>query len=107
MWIKGTPLCTAAGNVNWYSHYRKTVARFLKKLKSRTIWSGNSTPGYLSEENKTLIWEDVSTPMFIAVLSAIANIGKQPKCSSIDESIKMLCLCGIDSNIPHRNITQP
>ena len=91
MWIKGTPLCTAAGKfLNWCSHYRETVARFLKKLKSRTIWSGNSTPRYLSEENKTLIWEDVSTPMFTAVLSAIANIGKQPKCSSIDERIKML-----------------
>ena len=91
---KREPLCTAGGNVNWCSHYGETVGRFLKKLKSRTIWSSNSTPGYLSEENKILIWKDISTPMFTAVLSTIAKILKQPKCSSIDERIKkMLCVC--------------
>ena len=30
---KREPLCTAGGNVNWCSHYGKTVWRFLKKLK--------------------------------------------------------------------------
>ena len=53
MWRKGT-LCTAGGTVNWCSHYGKIVCRFLKKTENRTtMWSSNSTSGYLLEESKS------------------------------------------------------
>jgi len=46
---------------------------------------------YIREEkNKTVIWKDTCTPMFIEALSAIAKVLKQPKCPSADEWIKKL-----------------
>ena len=52
-----------------------------QKTKSRTtVLPSNSTSGYISEQNKTLIQKDTSTSMFIAVLYTIAKIGKQPNC---------------------------
>ena len=44
--------------------------------------------GMYPKEPKTLIWKNISTPMFIAVLFTIAKIQKQPKCLSVDEWIK-------------------
>ena len=38
----------------------------------------------------TLIWKNISTPMFIAALFTIAKIWKQPKCPSVDECLKQL-----------------
>jgi len=37
---KKEPSCTAGGNVNWYSHSvsRRTVSRFLKKLKIELLY---------------------------------------------------------------------
>ena len=46
--------------------------------------------GIYLKELKTLIQKNISTPMFIAVLFAIAKIWKQPKCPSVDEWIKQL-----------------
>ena len=46
--------------------------------------------GIYLKERKTLIQNNVSTPMFIAALFIIAKIGKQPKCPSVDEWIKQL-----------------
>ena len=67
----------------------KTVWKFVKKLKIRaTIWSCNSTLGYLSEQKKTIIWKEKCTPMFIAALFTIAKTWTQPKCPSMDEWIK-------------------
>ena len=36
------------------------------------------------KKSKTLIWKDICTTMFIAVLFTIAKIWKQPKCVSVD-----------------------
>ena len=38
---------------------------------------------------KTLIWKDSCTPMFIAALFKIAKTWKQPQCPSTDKWIKM------------------
>ena len=46
--------------------------------------------GIYPKKPKTLIWKNVSTPMFIAALFAIVKIWKQPKCPSVDEWIKQL-----------------
>ena len=42
------------------------------------------------KEPKTLIWKNISTPMFIAMVFTIAKTGKQPKWLSIDGWIKQL-----------------
>ena len=42
---------------------------------------------------KTIIWKDACTPMFIAALFTIPRTWKQPKCPSTEEWIKMMwCL---------------
>ena len=45
-----------------------------QKIKNRaTLWSSNSTSGYLSEEVKTVTQNDIWTPMFIAALFTITH----------------------------------
>ena len=44
--------------------------------------------GINMKETKILAQKDIITPMFIAVLFAVAKIWKQPKCPSVQESIK-------------------
>ena len=67
----------------------KAVWRYPPKLKMDLPFD----PGipllriYLKEP-KTLIWKNISTPMFIAALFTITKIWKQPKCPSLDEWIK-------------------
>ena len=69
----------------------KAVWRFLKKLKMDLPFDP-AIPllGIYPKELKTLIWKNISTPMFIAALFRVAKIWKQPKCPSIDEWIKQL-----------------
>ena len=55
-----------------------------------TIWSSNSTPGYVPEEIENTNWKDTGTPVFTAALFTIAKIWKQPKCPSVGEWIKNL-----------------
>ena len=42
------------------------------------------------KKHKTMIWKNICTPMFNAVLLTIAKIWKQPKCPSVDEQMKQL-----------------
>ena len=42
------------------------------------------------KEPKTLIWKDISTPVFTAALFTIAKTWKQPKCPSVAEWINQL-----------------
>ena len=46
--------------------------------------------GIYLQEPKTLIQQNISTPMLIAALFTMAKIWKQPKCPSVDEWIKQL-----------------
>ena len=68
----------------------KTVWRFLKKLKIELP----SDPaiallGIHPGDTGVLFRRDTCTPMFIAALSTIAKVWKEPKCPSMDEWIKM------------------
>ena len=50
---KREPSYTAGWNVIWCSHYGKHYGGSSKKPKNRTtIWSRNSTPGYIYEKNE-------------------------------------------------------
>ena len=96
---KRKPLCTFCGNVKWYSHYGKQYGIF-SKIKNRTpIQPNNSTPVYLSEENKNIYSKRYLHPYFMAVLFIIAKIWNQPK---LNEQIKKMQYIFIQCNI-----TQP
>ena len=73
---------------------RKTVWRFLKKLKIE-LPCDPAIPllGIYLENTKTLIQKGTCTPMFIAALFTIAKMWKQPKWSLKDEWIKMWYIC--------------
>jgi len=72
---------------------RKTVWRFLTKLKTELPYDLAILLLGIYPKTKTLIWEDTSTPIFIAALFTIAKIWKQPQCLSTDKWIKrMWCI---------------
>ena len=49
---------------------------------------GSAIPFLGIYPEKTIIWKDTCTPVFIAALFTIARTGKQLKCPSADEWIK-------------------
>ena len=67
----------------------KTVWRFLKKLKIELPYDP-AIPLLGIYPEKTIIWKDTCTPIFIAALFTIAKTWKQPKCPSTEEWIKKL-----------------
>ena len=69
----------------------KAVGRYLKKLKMDLPFDpAIRLLGIYPKEPKTLIWENISTPVFIATLFTITKIWKQSKCPSVNEWIKQL-----------------
>ena len=67
----------------------KTVWRFLKKPKIELPCdSAIALLGIYPRDRGVLFRKDTCTPMFIAALSAIAKVWKEPKCPSMDEWIK-------------------
>ena len=61
-----------------------------QKIKSRsTMWSGNPTSWFITKEMKAITWQDISIPMFVAALFAIAMIWKH--CKSVDRWMDKKC----------------
>ena len=58
---------------------------YLKKLKMELPYDP-AIPllGIYLKDPKILLWKNISTPMFIAVLFTITKIWEQPKCPSIE-----------------------
>ena len=72
--------CTAGGNANWCSH-SKTVWRFLKKLRIELPHDpAIALLGIYPRDTGVLFRRNTCTPMFIAALSTIAKVWKEPKC---------------------------
>jgi len=72
---------------------RKTVWSFLKKLKIELPYNPViSLLGIYPKNTKILIQRNTCIPMFIAALSTIAKLWKQPKCPSTTEWIKRWCI---------------
>ena len=69
----------------------KTVWRFLKKLKIELPYDpAIALLGIYPRDTGVLFRRDTCTPMFIAALSTIAKVWKEPKCPSMDEWIKKM-----------------
>ena len=69
----------------------KTVWRFLKKLKIDLPYdTAIALLGIYPRDTGVLMHRATCTPMFIAALSTIAKLWKEPKCPSTDEWIKKM-----------------
>ena len=69
----------------------KTVWRFLKKLKIEPPYDlAIALLGIYARDKGVLFRRDTCTPMFIAALSTVAKVWKEPKCPSMDEWIKKM-----------------
>jgi len=44
-------LYTIGGRVNWIGHYEKQCGSSSKAKSKTTVWSSNSSPGYISIKN--------------------------------------------------------
>ena len=68
----------------------KTVWRFLKKLEIELPCDPvTALLGIYPRDTGVLFQRGTCTPVFIAALSTIAKVWKEPKCPSADEWIKM------------------
>ena len=68
---------------------RRTVCRFLKKLKIELPYDP-AIPLLAIYLEKTIIRKDTRTLIFIAALFTIARTWKQPKCPSTEEWIRKM-----------------
>ena len=69
----------------------KTVWRFLKKLKIELPYNpAIIVLGIYLRDTGMLFQRDTCTPMFIAALSTITKVWKEPKCPLMDEWIKKM-----------------
>lgn len=67
------------------------VRRFLKKLKEKKNTIGYSN--FKLKEMKSVLQNDICTPMFTAGTFTITNIRKPGKCPTTDEWITNVCAC--------------
>ena len=74
----------------------KTVWNFLRKLKMELPFDPEiPLLGLYPKNPETPIQKNLCAPMFIAAQFTIIKCWKQPKCPSVDESIKKKQNCGI------------
>ena len=69
----------------------KTVQKFLKKLKIKIPYGlAVALLGIYPNNTGVLFQRGTFASMFIAVISTIAKVWKEPKCPSTDERIKKM-----------------
>ena len=90
MWRNGNPLALLVG-MQTGAATLKTMWRFLKKLKIELPYDpAIALLGIYPKDTGVLIHRGTCTPMFIATLSTIAKLWKEPECPLTDEWIKMM-----------------
>ena len=90
MWRKGNPFALLVGIQNSTATVESSMD-IPQKIKMGVPFDpAILLLGIYPKEPKTLLGNNISTPVFIALLFTIAKIWKQPKCLSIDEWIKQL-----------------
>ena len=86
---KGNPLTLLVGMQTGTATLEK-VWRFLKKLKIKLPYDpAIALLSIYPRDTGKLFQKDTCTAMFIAALSTIAKVWKEPKCPLTDEWIKM------------------
>ena len=90
MWRNGNPLALLVGRQTGAATLENSV-EVPQKIKKRTILQpSNSTTRNLPKDTGVLMHRGTCTPIFIAVLSTIAQLWKGPECLSTDEWIKKM-----------------
>ena len=85
MWRNGNPLALLVGMQTGAATLENSV-RFLKKLKIDLPYDpAIALLGIYPRDTGVLMHRGTCTPMFIAALSTIAKLWKEPKCPSTDE----------------------
>ena len=78
------------GNASWCSHSGEQYGGS-SKTKNRTTYDpAIALLGIYPRDTGVLFRRDTCTPMFVAALSTIAKVWKEPKCPSMDEWIKKM-----------------
>ena len=85
MWRNGNLLALLVGMQTGAAALENNV-EVPQKIKNRTtLLPSNSTTRNLSKDTGVLIHRGTCTPMFIAALSIIAKLWKEPKCPTTDK----------------------
>ena len=85
MWRKGNPLTLLVGMWTGAATL-KTVWRFLKELKIDLPYDpAIALLGIYPKDSDAMKRWDTCTPMFLAAMSTIAKLWKEPRCPSKDE----------------------
>ena len=71
-----------SSDVNWCTHYGKPYGGLLKTKNKTTIWSSNSIPGYISEENENPCLKRYTDPN---VHSSINHNSQSMEATEMDE----------------------
>ena len=87
---KGEPSCTVVGNVNWHSHTGKLCGSSSELKIDLPYDPAIALLGIYPKDTDAGKWQDTCTPMFIAAMSTIAKLWKEPWCPSKDEWIKKM-----------------
>ena len=92
---KGEPSYTVGGNASWYSHSGEqytleNLLRFLKKLKIELPYDPAIALLGIYPKDTNVIRRGTCTRMFIAAMSTIAKLWKEPRCPSMDKQIKQM-----------------
>ena len=84
MWSKGSPLALLVG-MPPAAATLENIVELPQKVKNRATLQSSNTISYLSTPQKIKILNQRDTRMFIATLSTIVKLWKQPKYPLTDE----------------------
>ena len=87
---KEEPYCTVGRNVNWCSHSRKQCGDSSELKIELPNDPATALLGIYPKDTDAVKWQDTCTPMFIAAMSTMAKLRKEPRCPSEDEWIKKM-----------------
>ena len=87
---KGEPSCTVGGNVNWYSPSGKLCGGSSELKIDLPYDPAIALLGIYPKDTDAVKRRDTCTPMFLAAMSTIAKLWKEPRCPSKDEWIKKM-----------------
>ena len=86
---KGEPSYTAGGNASWCSHSGKQCGGSSKQLKIEIPYDpAIALLGIYPKDTNVVLRRGTCTRMFMAAMSTIAKLWKEPRCPSTDEWIK-------------------
>ena len=97
MWRKGKPPTLLVGMQAGAATLENSMEAPQKFKNRATLQPRSCTTGYLPQRYRCSEKKGQCTPMFMATLSTIAKMRKEPRCPSIDEGIKkMWCIYTVE-----------